>query len=39
MTPLHSAIINGNTEVATFLINNGANVNAVDAVSIKYLLH
>ena len=33
MTPLHRAILNGNTEVATFLIDNGANVNAIDVVS------
>ena len=36
-TPLHYAARNGRTEVATLFINNGANVNAVDKVSIKYI--
>ena len=38
MTPLHLAAKHGNTEVSTFLINKGANLNAIDMVSIKYLL-
>ena len=29
-TPLHLAIKNGKTEIATLLIENGANVNASD---------
>ena len=33
MTPLHDAARNGKTEVATLLINSGANLNAVDKVS------
>ena len=32
-TPLHYAAFNGMTEVATLLINSGANLNAVDKVS------
>ena len=39
MTPLHKAAENGNTEVVTYLIDKGANPNAVDEVSIKYLLY
>ena len=37
-TPLHFAIKNGMTEIAKLLINNGANIYAVNEVSIKYLL-
>ena len=33
-TPLHYAAQYGETEVAVFLINNGANLDAVDEVSI-----
>ena len=29
----------GNTEVATVLINSGANLDSVNVVSIKYLLY
>ena len=36
---MHWAAISGNIEVATLLINNGTNLNAVDEVSIKYLLY
>ena len=33
MTPLHYAARNGMTEVATLLINSGANLEASDKVS------
>ena len=36
---MHYAAHIGKTEVATFLINNGANLDAVDKVSMKYLLY
>ena len=32
---MHLAAINGKTEVATVLINYGANLNVFDKVSIK----
>ena len=38
-TPLHYAAQYGETEVAVLLINNGANLDAVDEVGIKYLLY
>ena len=38
-TPLHYAAQYGETEVAVLLINNGANLDAVDEVSSKYLLY
>ena len=32
-TPLHDAVHKGKTEVATVLINSGANADAIDKVS------
>ena len=37
-TPLHIAALQGHKEVAKILMGNGANPNALDAVSL-YLLH
>ena len=39
MTPLHYAANDGKTEVALLLINNGANLDTINEVSIKYLLY
>ena len=39
LTPLHYAAQYGETEVAVHLINNGANLDTVDEVTIKYLLY
>ena len=39
MTPLHVAARDGKTEVAAVLIINGANPNAIDVVSIIYLVY
>ena len=36
---MHFTARHGKTEVAKVLINNGANVNAVNEVSIKYSLY
>ena len=38
-TPLHEAASNGVKDVATLLINSGANLDAVDNVSYIHLLH
>ena len=36
---MHVAARDGRSEAAKILINNGANVDAVDEVSMKYLLY
>ena len=38
-TPLHYAVQGGYENVASILLNNGANVNAVDKVKISTELH
>lgn len=38
-TPLHYAVQGGYENVASILLNNGANVNAVDKVKINTELH
>ena len=36
-TPLHDALHNGKSEVATLLINSGANLDTIDKVSTVYI--
>ena len=38
-TPLHMAARNGNSDIAKILLDQQANPNAIDKVSIKYLLY
>ena len=33
---LHSIVVNGHTDVCSFLISKGANINQVDKVSIEF---